>query len=98
MTDLRKCRQTGTTHAVAVGMGRVDRRKYDFDVMEHVFSGVRSSTADQEAPDHLLTVDVNPGVIASTASTVEVSALDRSESQTPTSPSAGQRNEDHQEW
>lgn len=53
----------------------LDRRKNDFDVMERVLGTVRD---DDSAPhSNVVSVDVRPGVIASTESAIQLTVVGR---------------------
>lgn len=72
-------------------MGHVDRKKHDWDVMEHVFGGVRTEETGRRSA--IVSTDVRPWIGGLAGSVVQITVNTMPEHQHPAEP----RNDRQQE-
>ena len=76
-------------------MGYVDRKKHDWDVMEHVFGGVRAE--DATGPhSRIVSIDARSWLGGVTASVVQVTVNAMPEQPQPEQPHRPDRREDYE--
>jgi hypothetical protein len=64
-------------------VAHLDRKKHDWDVLEHVYGGVRTVVDDDAAHTEVVSIDVRPWLAGTTTSVVQVTVNGMAEQQSP---------------